>query len=173
MKEILESAYSTFLYQNVCELFNISAGFCLHLNKKSYFLPFHLFRGWNRTIKMSFWTPLISLLTQLLLCILTLVSEGGRGRRRGNRGSRYRDGTHAYRLLHDTLPLHVVHHVFYGDMETRRRVVRRCGGKRRWKEERKCGNMLGRKTHTHTHSEGESAMVVGGKAFQRHFTGSI
>lgn len=51
------------------------------------------------------------------------MSEGGGGRWRGNRGSRCRDGTLANRLLHDTPPLHIIHHVFYiettGEMEER------------------------------------------------------
>lgn len=49
----------------------------------------------------------------ICVCLLTLVSEGGGSRWRGNRGSRCRDGTLANRLLHDTPPLHLVHHVFY------------------------------------------------------------
>lgn len=51
--------------------------------------------------------------------LLTLVSEGGGGRGRGDRGSRCGDGTLANRLLHDTLPVWVVHHIFYRDVETR------------------------------------------------------
>lgn len=49
----------------------------------------------------------------MCVCLLTLVSEGGGGRGRGNRGSRCRDGTLANRLLHDTPPFHLVHHIFY------------------------------------------------------------
>lgn len=62
------------------------------------------------------------------MCLLTFVSEGGGGRGRGNRGSRSRDGTLANRLLHDAPPLHLVHHIFCRDVETR-------GGERvrRWR----------------------------------------
>lgn len=45
--------------------------------------------------------------------LLTLVSEGGGGGRRGDRVSRCGDGTLAYRLLHDAPPVHLLHHVFY------------------------------------------------------------
>lgn len=71
------------------------------------------------------------------VCLLTLVSEGGGGRGRGNRGSRCRDGTLANRLLHDTPPFHLVHHIFYIETtgvkkmqdETRWNTGKKRGGK--------------------------------------------
>ena len=89
------------------------------------------------------------------LCLLTLMSEGGGGRGGGNRGSRCRDGTLADGLLHDTPPLHLVHHKFYRDKGQEDEGWGREGGKDMGPRG-ECGGDGG-----------------GGKAFQRHFTGSI
>lgn len=101
------------------------------------------------------------------------MSEGGGGAGRGDRGSRCRDGTLANGLLHDALPFHLVHHIFYretakgdGGVGGERRMRQNDkwinrGGKRRktrWKEERARGRSL---------DEDEGA----GKREEKHFRG--
>lgn len=51
------------------------------------------------------------------VCLLTLVSEGRRGRGWGNRGSRCRDRTLANGLLQHTPSLHLVNLILYRDTE--------------------------------------------------------
>lgn len=103
------------------------------------------------------------------------MSEGGGGTGRRNRGSRCRYGALADRLLHDTPPLHLVHHIFYGDKKGKRGEKMKGQSIKQNKKGKYVGKTGGNKRRVTVQKRNLEKNVMCGERLveETHFTGSI